>query len=102
MAQTALKKTADQNRDSYPEAASSLNKNSYIYMDDICDWVKTVDKARKLTNDLDQVLGSVVQSWVSTNSGLKFNPMFQFLYFYISVYFKTSQTKTTIDQDKIC
>ena len=33
MAQTALKKTADENRDSYPEAASSLQKNSY--MDDI-------------------------------------------------------------------
>ena len=34
--------------------------------------------------------GSVVQSWVSTNSGLKFNPMYQFLCFYISVYFNTS------------
>ena len=45
--------------------------------------------------------GPVVQSWASTNSGLKFNPMSPFLYFYISVYFKTSQTKTTIDQDKI-
>ena len=45
--------------------------------------------------------GPVVQSWVSTNSGLKFNPMFQFLCFYISVYFKALQTKTTIDQDKI-
>ena len=45
--------------------------------------------------------GPVVQSWVSTNSWLKFNPMFQFLYFYISVYFKTLQTKTTIDPDKI-
>ena len=43
----------------------------------------------------------VVQSWVSTNSGLKFNPMFQFLCFYISVYFNTLQTKTTIDPDKI-
>ena len=47
------------------------------------------------------LLGPVVQSWVSTNSGLKFNPMFQFLCFYISVYFKTSQTKITIDPDKI-
>ena len=46
-------------------------------------------------------LGAVVQSWVSTNSGLKFNPMFQFLYFCTSVYFKTLQTKTAIDQDKI-
>ena len=46
-------------------------------------------------------LGPLVQSWVSTNNGLKFNPVFQFLCFYISVYFKTLQTKTTIDQDKI-
>ena len=46
-------------------------------------------------------LGPVAQSWVGTNSGLKFNPIFQFLCFYISVYFKTLQTKTTIDQDKI-
>ena len=45
--------------------------------------------------------GPVVQSWVSTNSGLKFNPMFQFLCFHISVYFETLQTKTTIDPDKI-
>ena len=45
--------------------------------------------------------GPVVQSWVSTNSGLKFNPMFQFLCFYTSVYFETLQTKTTIDPDKI-
>ena len=45
--------------------------------------------------------GPVVQWWVSTNPGLKFNSIFQFLYFYISVYFKTLQTKTTITQDKI-
>ena len=45
--------------------------------------------------------GAVVQSWVSTNSGLKFNPVFQFLCFYLSVYFETLQTKTTIDPDKI-
>ena len=45
--------------------------------------------------------GPVVKSWVSTNSGLKFNPLFPFLCFYISVYLKTLQTKTTIDQDKI-
>ena len=48
-----------------------------------------------------RLLGPVVQSWVNTNSGLKFNPMLPFLCFYISVYFKTSQTKTTIDPDKI-
>ena len=31
-------------------------------------------------------LGPVVQSWVSTDPGLKFNPLFKFLYFYTSVY----------------
>jgi hypothetical protein len=65
MAQTALKKTADENRDSYPEAASSLKKNSY--MDDICDSVETIDKAKKLMNDLDQVLETgwfKVKGWI--------------------------------------
>ena len=52
-------------------------------------------------NCLVDLQGPIVQSWVSANSGLKFNPMFQFLHFYISVYFKTLQTKTSIDQDKI-
>ena len=36
------------------------------------------------------IQGLVAQSWVSTNPGLKFNPMFWFLYFYTSVYLKTS------------
>ena len=69
MAQTALKKTADENRDSYPDAASSVKKNSY--MDGICDSVKTVDKAKKLTNDLDQVLetgGFKVKGWISNEN----------------------------------
>ena len=52
-----------------------------------------------IVDDITQ--GPVVQSWVRTNCGLKFNQMFQFLYFYISDYFKTLQTKTTIDPDKI-
>ena len=30
----------------------------------------------------------VVQSWVSTNPGLKFNPLFKFLYSYTSAHFK--------------
>ena len=45
---------------------------------------------------------SVVHSWVSTNTGLKFNPLLKFLYFCMSVSFKTSDTKTTIHPDKIC
>ena len=69
MAQTALKKTADENCDSYPEAASWVKKNSY--MDDICDSVKTVEKAKKFTNDLDQVLetgGFKFKGWISNEN----------------------------------
>ena len=71
MAQIAWRKTADENQDSYPEAAISLKKNSY--MDDICDSVKTVEQAKKLTKDLDKVLetgGFQVKCWVS-NEDLK-------------------------------
>ena len=69
MAQTALKKTADENCDSYPEAASWVKTNSY--MDDICDSVKTVEKAKKLTNYLDQVLetgGFKFKGWISNEN----------------------------------
>ena len=66
MAQIALRKTADENEDSYPEAAISLKKNSY--MDDICDSVKTVEQAQELTKDLNKVQetgGFQVKGWVS-------------------------------------
>ena len=33
----------------------------------------------------------VFQSWISANPGLKFNLLFQFVYFCTSVYFKTSE-----------
>ncbi len=66
MAQTALRKTAEENKNDYPEAAEALTKNSY--MDDICGSVDTVTQAQKLTEDLDQVLesgGFVVKGWTS-------------------------------------
>ena len=66
MAQIALRKTADENEDSYPEAAISLKNNSY--MDDICDSVKTAEQAQELTKDLDKVLetgGFEVKGWIS-------------------------------------
>ena len=44
---------------------------------------------------------AVVQSWVSANPGLKFNPLFSFQCFYTSVYLKISKNKTTVDPDKI-
>ena len=45
-------------------------------------------------------LGLVIYRWVSANIGLKFNLLFWFLYFYMSVSFKTSETKTTVVLDK--
>lgn len=66
MAQIALRKTAEEHQQSYPQAAKALKENSY--MDDICDSVKTVEKAQELTKDLDTVLetgGFKVKGWVS-------------------------------------
>ena len=66
MAQIALRKTAQENKASYPEAAKVLTKNTY--MDDICESVDTEKEARKLTNDIDTVLktgGFKVKDWIS-------------------------------------
>lgn len=66
MAQTALRKTAEENKNDYPEAAEALTKNSY--MDDICGSVETVTQAQKLTGDLDKVLesgGFGIKGWTS-------------------------------------
>ncbi|XP_068680046.1 uncharacterized protein [Montipora foliosa] len=54
MAQIALRKTAQENKASYPEAAEVLTNNTY--MDDICESVDTEKEAWKLTNDIDTVL----------------------------------------------
>lgn len=66
MAQIALRKTAEESQNSHPQAAKVLKDN--VYMDDICDSVDTVEKAQKLTKDLDEVLekgGFTVKGWVS-------------------------------------
>ena len=66
MAQIALRKTAEQEIDVHPEAAETLKKNTY--MDDICDSVTSLEKAEKLTDELDTVLakgGFKVKGWVS-------------------------------------
>ena len=66
MAQTALRKTAEQEIDVHPEAAATLKKNTS--MDDICDSVTSLEKAEKLTDELDTVLakgGFKVKGWVS-------------------------------------
>ena len=44
MAQIALRKTTDQAKSSYPEAAQVLKNNTYV--DDICDSVHSVQQAK--------------------------------------------------------
>ena len=64
MAQTALKKTAEECEVMYPEAAKLIKSNTY--MDDICESVHTQDEARKLTQEVDTVLktgGFSVKEW---------------------------------------
>ena len=54
MAQIALRKTANEAREDFPEAAQILKDNTY--MDDICDSVCTEEEARELTKCIDSVL----------------------------------------------
>ena len=66
MAQIALRKTADEGKSSYPHVAKVLKENTY--MDDICDSVHTVQEAKQLTADMDNVLsqgGFQVKGWLS-------------------------------------
>ena len=72
MAQIALRKTAEQEIDVYHEAEETLKKNTY--MDDICDSVTSLEKAEKLTDELDTVLakgGFKVKVWVSNYLEMK-------------------------------
>ena len=43
----------------------------------------------------------ILLRWISANPGLKFNPLFRFVYFCTSVYFKISEKETPIDPNKI-
>ena len=66
MAQIALRKTANEAVETHPEAAKTLLENSYV--NDICDSVSTVEKAQRLTTDIDEVLatgGFKVKGWTS-------------------------------------
>ena len=54
-----------------------------------------------LVGNIFALRGTVVQSWVNANLRLKFNLLFQFMYFCTSVYFKSSEKKTSTDPDKI-
>ena len=69
MAQIALRKTADEAREDFPEAAQVLKDNTY--MDDICDSVRTEEEARELTKCIDSVLetgGFKVKGWLSNKA----------------------------------
>ena len=55
-AQTALRKTAEEKRDEYPEAAETLTKSSYV--DQICGSVANMKQAKKLAQDIDKFLES--------------------------------------------
>ena len=57
MVQVALRKTAQENKADYPEAAEVLTNN--VYTDDICESKDTVKEARKLTEDVYEVLRTV-------------------------------------------
>ena len=68
MAQTALRKTADEAKEVFPAVAQVIKDNTY--MDDICDSVPTTEEACELTKDIDSVLetgGFKVKGWVSNN-----------------------------------
>ena len=69
MAQIALRKTADEAKEKFPEAAQVLKDNTY--MDDICDSVRTEEEARELTKCIDNVLetgGFKVKGWLSNKA----------------------------------
>ena len=66
MAQIALRKTAKEGEQMYPAAAEVLENN--VYMDDICDSVHSVEEARNLSTEIDEVLhsgGFRVKGWLS-------------------------------------
>ena len=66
MALTALKRTAAEGARNYPEAARALDRDTY--MDDICTSTDSVEKATRLTDQMDTVLntgGFKVKDWVS-------------------------------------
>ena len=65
IAQIALRKTAHQAKSLYPEAVHVLKNNTY--MDDICDSVNSIQQAKRLTNELDEVLLKV-KGWLSNQS----------------------------------
>ena len=69
MAQTALRKTADEAKEVFPKAAKVLKENTY--MDDICDSVCTEEEEQEVTKSIDAVLetgGFKVKGWLSNKA----------------------------------
>ena len=66
MAQIALRKSAEEGEEFYPEAAKVLKED--VYMDDICHSEDTVQETRKVAEDLDKILmkgGFSLKTWKS-------------------------------------
>ena len=75
MAQTAIRKTAQESQATNPDVAEVLTNN--VYMDDICDSVDTIEEAQRLNQDIDSVLakgGFSTKGWIS-NKDLTKNKM---------------------------
>lgn len=71
MAQTALRKTADEAKEAFPKAAKVLMIKENTYMDNICDSVRTEEEERELTKSIDAVLetgGFKVKGWLSNKA----------------------------------
>ena len=69
IALVALQKTAEREKEAYPEAANTIKKNSY--MDDVVDSVATLQVAEKLTTEISEILrrgGFSIKEWVLSNN----------------------------------
>ena len=66
MATVAMRKTAEIQEESKPKAVEAIKKNTY--MDDVCDSQPTLEEAKELISDVDEVLdagGFRIKEWIS-------------------------------------
>ena len=71
MAMVALKKTAEMKTIEYPISSSTILMNSY--MDDIIDSIQTFEKAKSVTEEIDEILeigGFRIKEWVISGSSI--------------------------------
>ena len=62
-----MRKTAEIQEESKPKAVEAIKKNTY--MDDVCDSQPTLEEAKELISDVDEVLDAVgfrIKEWIST------------------------------------